>query len=454
MKKCLVYFLSFVSLLSACNSNGTGNTTNSAPKSDNVSHPVSATIKVSEDNSTLTQKVVKRLKSLKESDVNYTLDITDYGGDFSIAFSSGVYTYRDSENGKREGYIEDANGIYGFNVSTEGVFSSDYYALDSDGNNLHSLFDNLYTFKNVDVDSQNLKEEDGRVYFKSINNDSCKVLFSLAGYDADSTYSGTTYSDVNSRYFTIDSNSDLQLSVEFNETTSGRGTTVMTIENIGTTMQDQKIRDYIATDKGGKVRVGEGSSLFKYLGYLENRRNFTIKVNSDYKTEGFTNYSRTSKYRTDAYYSYTDRKDEDDIGLIVSDGVVKTRLYNDATDKLIIGDVYKDNNGNTYKDIYSIVNSFIDLDWGDEKTFKAREIEGGKYVIEEKNLNASSDFLTDLFARFDETVLRFQLLDYTFWYDEAAVSYHIVADLVEGDKISREVTDINKTTIGDHRIGA
>ena len=204
----------------------------------------------------------------------------------------------------------------------------------------------------------------------------------------------------------------------------------MTIENIGTTIQDQKIRDYIATDKGGKVRVGEGSSLFKYLGYLKNRRNFTIKVNSDYKTEGLTNYSRTSKYRTDAYYSYTDRKDEDDIGLIVSDGVVKTRLYNDATDKLIIGDVYKDNNGNTYKDIYSIVNSFIDLDWGDEKTFKAREIEGGKYVIEEKNLNASSDFLTDLFARFDETVLRFQLLDYTFWYDEAAVSYHIVADLV------------------------
>ena len=175
MKKCLVYFLSFVSLLSACNSNGTGNTTNSAPKSDNVSHPVSATIKVSEDNSTLTQKVVKRLKSLKESDVNYTLDITDYGGDFSIAFSSGVYTYRDSENGKREGYIEDVNGIYGFNVSTEGVFSSDYYALDSDGNNLHSLFDNLYTFKNVDVDSQNLKEEDDRVYFKSINNDSCNT---------------------------------------------------------------------------------------------------------------------------------------------------------------------------------------------------------------------------------------------------------------------------------------
>ena len=179
-------------------------------------------------------------------------------------------------------------------------------------------------------------------------------------------------------------------------------------------------------------------------------RNFTLNVRSDYKTEGLTNYTMTSKYMKDAYYSYTNRKDEDDIGLIVSDGVVKNMLYNDVTNKITVGSVYTDNKGNSFKDIYNVVNSFIDLDWEDEKTFKAREIDGGKFVIEEKNLNAYSDFLSELFSIFNETILRFQLLDYTFWYDENNKSYHFIADLVDDDKIYLDITDINKTTIGDH----
>ena len=213
--------------------------------------------------------------------------------------------------------------------------------------------------------------------------------------------------------------------------------------------KQERILD-IGTNNGGKVRVGEGSSLFKYLGYLKNMRNFTLNVRSDYKTEGLTNYTMTSKYMKDAYYSYTNRKDEDDIGLIVSDGVVKNMLYNDVTNKITVGSVYTDNKGNSFKDIYNVVNSFIDLDWEDEKTFKAREIDGGKFVIEEKNLNAYSDFLSEIFSIFNETILRFQLLDYTFWYDENHKSYHFIADLVDDDKIYLDITDINKTTIGDH----
>ena len=349
-----------------------------------------------------------------------------------------------------EGYIEDNNGIYGFNISRDGVFSEDYYEVDNDGNNLHSLYDNLYTFKDVDIDYENIYDEDDRVYFSNLNNDYCKILFSLAGYSVDSTYAGMSFNDVESMYFTIDSNSNLQLAVAFNESTSGRGTTIMTVENIGSTVQDQKIIEYIDTNNGGKVRVGEGSSLFKYLGYLKNMRNFTLNVRSDYKTEGLTNYTMTSKYMKDAYYSYTNRKDEDDIGLIVSDGVVKNMLYNDVTNKITVGSVYTDNKGNSFKDIYNVVNSFIDLDWEDEKTFKAREIDGGKFVIEEKNLNAYSDFLSEFFSIFNETILRFQLLDYTFWYDENNKSYHFIADLVDDDKIYLDITDINKTTIGDH----
>lgn len=85
-----------------------------------------------------------------------------------------------------------------------------------------------------------------------------------------------------------------------------------------------------------------------------------------------------------------------------------------------------------------------------KKAFKAREIDGGKFVIEEKNLNAYSDFLSEFFSIFNETILRFQLLDYTFWYDENNKSYHFIADLVDDDKIYLDITDINKTTIGDH----
>ena len=432
MKKNLIMILSFVTLLTACNSVNNSNN--------------SGTI----DEIEIVDKVMDKLDLLKTADVNYTLNVNDYGGDFSIAFSSGVYAYKDSYSGKMEGFIEDDDGIYGFDISRDGVFSADYYEIDSDGNNLHSLFDNLYTFKDVDVDYENIYDDEDRVYFSNINNDYCKILFSLAGYSVDSTYDGMTFNDVESMYFTIDSNSNLQLAVVFNENTSVRGTTIMTVENIGTTVQDQKIQDYISSNDGGKVRVGEGSTLFKYLGYLKNMKNFTINVRSDYKSEGFINYTMTSKYMKDAYYSYTDRKDEDDIGLIVSDGIVKNMLYNDVTNKITIGNAFNDNDGNTYTDIYNVVNSFMNIDWEDEKSFKAREIEGGKYIIEERNLNASSDFLSELFSIFNETILRFQLLDYTFWYDEKDVSYHFIADLVNDDKIYLDITDINKTTIGDH----
>lgn len=433
MKKNLIIGLSFLTLLTSCN--GLSQNSNNSVTIDEIE---------------IVDKVMDKLDLLKNSEINYTLNVIDYGGDFSISFSSGVYTYKDLYSGKMEGYIEDDNGIYGFNISRDGVFSADYYEVDNDGNNLHSLYDNLYTFKDVDIDYENIYDDEDRVYFSNLNNDYCKVLFSLAGYSEDSTYEGMSYNDVESMYFTIDSNSNLQLAVVFNENTSGRGTTIMTVENIGTTVQDQKIIEYIGTNNGGKIRVGEGSSLFKYLGYLKNMRNFTLNVRSDYKTEGLTNYTMTSKYMKDAYYSYTNRKDEDDIGLIVSDGVVKNMLYNDVTNKITIGSVYTDNKGNTFKDIYNVVNSFIDLDWENEKTFKAREIDGGKFVIEEKNLNAYSDFLSELFSIFNETVLRFQLLDYTFWYDENNKSYHFIADLVNDDKIYLDITDINKTTIGDH----
>lgn len=432
MKKSLIVVLSSVTLLTSCN---IGQNSNSSFKIDEIE---------------IVDKVMDKLDLLKSSEVNYTLNVIDYGGDFSLSFSSGVYTYKELDSGKMEGYIEDDNGIYGFNISRDGVFSEDYYEVDNDGNNLHSLYDNLYTFKDVDIDYENIYDEDDRVYFSNLNNDYCKILFSLAGYSVDSTYAGMSFNDVESMYFTIDSNSNLQLAVAFNESTSGRGTTIMTVENIGSTVQDQKIIEYIDTNNGGKVRVGEGSSLFKYLGYLKNMRNFTLNVRSDYKTEGLTNYTMTSKYMKDAYYSYTNRKDEDDIGLIVSDGVVKNMLYNDVTNKITVGSVYTDNKGNSFKDIYNVVNSFIDLDWEDEKTFKAREIDGGKFVIEEKNLNAYSDFLSELFSIFNETILRFQLLDYTFWYDENNKSYHFIADLVDDDKIYLDITDINKTTIGDH----
>ena len=432
MKKILIVVLSSVTLLTSCN---IGQNSNSSFKIDEIE---------------IVDKVMDKLDLLKSSEVNYTLNVIDYGGNFSLSFSSGVYTYKDLDSGKMEGYIEDNNGIYGFNISRDGVFSEDYYEVDNDGNNLHSLYDNLYTFKDVDIDYENIYDEDDRVYFSNLNNDYCKILFSLAGYSVDSTYAGMSFNDVESMYFTIDSNSNLQLAVAFNESTSGRGTTIMTVENIGSTVQDQKIIEYIDTNNGGKVRVGEGSSLFKYLGYLKNMRNFTLNVRSDYKTEGLTNYTMTSKYMKDAYYSYTNRKDEDDIGLIVSDGVVKNMLYNDVTNKITVGSVYTDNKGNSFKDIYNVVNSFIDLDWEDEKTFKAREIDGGKFVIEEKNLNAYSDFLSEFFSIFNETILRFQLLDYTFWYDENNKSYHFIADLVDDDKIYLDITDINKTTIGDH----
>ena len=432
MKKSLIVVLSSVTLLTSCN---IGQNSNSSFKIDEIE---------------IVDKVMDKLDLLKSSEVNYTLNVIDYGGNFSLSFSSGVYTYKELDSGKMEGYIEDDNGIYGFNISRDGVFSEDYYEVDNDGNNLHSLYDNLYTFKDVDIDYENIYDEDDRVYFSNLNNDYCKILFSLAGYSVDSTYAGMSFNDVESMYFTIDSNSNLQLAVAFNESTSGRGTTIMTVENIGSTVQDQKIIEYIGTNNGGKVRVGEGSSLFKYLGYLKNMRNFTLNVRSDYKTEGLTNYTMTSKYMKDAYYSYTNRKDEDDIGLIVSDGVVKNMLYNDVTNKITVGSVYTDNKGNSFKDIYNVVNSFIDLDWEDEKTFKAREIDGGKFVIEEKNLNAYSDFLSELFSIFNETILRFQLLDYIFWYDENNKSYHFIADLVDDDKIYLDITEINKTTIGDH----
>ena len=432
MKKSLIVVLSFATLLTSCN---IGQNSNSSFKIDEIE---------------IVDKVMDKLDLLKSSEVNYTLNVIDYGGDFSLSFSSGVYTYKDLDSGSMEGYIEDDNGIYGFNISRDGVFSADYYEVDNDGNNLHSLYDNLYTFKDVDIDYENIYDDEDRVYFSNLNNDYCKILFSLAGYSVDSTYKGMSYNDVESMYFTIDSNSNLQLAVAFNENTSGRGTTIMTVENIGSTVQDQKIIEYIDSNNGGKIRVGEGSSLFKYLGYLKNMRNFTLNVRSDYKTEGKPNYTMTSKYMKDAYYSYTNRKDEDDIGLIISDGVVKNMLYNDVTNKITVGSVYTDNKGNSFKDIYNVVNSFIDLDWENEKTFKAREIDGGKFVIEEKNLNAYSDFLSELFSIFNETILRFQLLDYTFWYDQNKKSYHFIADLVNDDKIYLDITDINKTTIGDH----
>ena len=232
MKKSLIVVLSSVTLLTSCN---IGQNSNSSFKIDEIE---------------IVDKVMDKLDLLKSSEVNYTLNVIDYGGNFSLSFSSGVYTYKDLDSGKMEGYIEDNNGIYGFNISRDGVFSEDYYEVDNDGNNLHSLYDNLYTFKDVDIDYENIYDEDDRVYFSNLNNDYCKILFSLAGYSVDSTYAGMSFNDVESMYFTIDSNSNLQLAVAFNESTSGRGTTIMTVENIGSTVQDQKIIEYIGTNNG------------------------------------------------------------------------------------------------------------------------------------------------------------------------------------------------------------
>ena len=232
MKKSLIVVLSFTTLLTSCN---IGQNSNSSFKIDEIE---------------IVDKVMDKLDLLKSSEVNYTLNVIDYGGDFTISFSSRVYTYKDLYSGKMEGYIEDDNGIYGFNISRDGVFSSDYYEVDNDGNNLHSLYDNLYTFKDIDIDYEYIYDDEDRVYFSNLNNDYCKILFSLAGYSVDSTYEGMSYNDVESMYFTIDSNSNLQLAVAFNEKTSGRGTTIMTVENIGSTVQDQKIIEYIGSNNG------------------------------------------------------------------------------------------------------------------------------------------------------------------------------------------------------------
>ena len=96
MKKSLIVVLSSVTLLTSCN---IGQNSNSSFKIDEIE---------------IVDKVMDKLDLLKSSEVNYTLNVIDYGGDFTISFSSGVYTYKDLDSGKMEGYIEDDNGIYGF----------------------------------------------------------------------------------------------------------------------------------------------------------------------------------------------------------------------------------------------------------------------------------------------------------------------------------------------------
>ena len=375
-----------------------------------------------------------------KNNTNYTLEISDYGAEFTQYFNTNAYSFQFSDQKNINGYIEDSKGIYKAYVNYEGVLEVGYYLNDDYGNPLKGIYQNFtYAFSDLSLDNSLYSINDNNVVLKDLEGEEALVYFYLFGYvDSEET----PFSAITSIEFNLDTNNNVVLSLTFDETLSSYGTSKMTIKNIESTTQPEIINNYINSNEGGKVRVDTSDKLYTYLANLKNLRNFTLQIESDYK-EVINNYTMTNKYMKNAYYSVSSREGENDLGYIQTSEGVKELLVDAINNKTIIGDLISNRDGEVYQDLYNdVLFSFITTSWN-PYSFEARVLDEDTYIIDDLDYIVETGNLTGAYAfsfEIDHLELTYNEVDNTYLFDFV---------FTNGDHIYMSVIDIGTTVIGD-----
>lgn len=387
--------------------------------------------------------IFKKLNEAKELS-NYTIHIEDYGGDFDVRYTKNTYLYQFNDEQTINGYIEDETGIYAIKYNVFGEIENDYYIFDMNSETyLKNLYDNMLSLKDLSLDENIYTLTDDKLYLTDIGNEESQILFELSGYDSTSTIEGMRLSDITTMYFDLDESQNVRFNMEFNKELDGsRGKTTFSVLNVGSTEIDAPIKEFLDKGGKGKIKLLEDDPLFNDLAALKNMRNFTLKVRSDYKkTEN--NYEVTSLYTSKAYYSKSSREGENDLGFVETTDGLKELIFDSTIGEGVYleGELIKNSSGSIIKDLYSYVYSFSSTSWN-PINFEATKT-GDTYTIDDDN------YLYEVFLMADEVAMKYQLVNLT--YSKENEGYHFVINMIEGDKIYLDVTNVGSTVIGDYK---
>ena len=119
-------------------------------------------------------------------------------------------------------------------------------------------------------------------------------------------------------------------------------------------------------------------------------------------------------------------------------------LLDGITGNAVIGNNVTDSDGKTYSSITDVVYSLKDLYWNDY-VFEASKNSEKNYTIENKS------FIANIANLLDETFFRFEIPNLTFIVngEGSEQTYQFIVNLYNGDYLTLDIFDINKTTIGN-----
>ena len=392
------------------------------------------------------EELLNLTRSLKEN-TNYTIDVEDIDAPLSLYFNEDVYSVSFDEGVALDAYIEDEIGIYPASLDYDGDFVVDYYMQDENYDVLKDIYANLaYSLQDLELNEEDYSFKDNQMILKDLWGNDGQALFSILGFIPESDQSGLSLYDVDSIYFEMDEDKNLSYKIEWNEDSSGRGTTIAKISNIGSTIQPEVITDYIESGGKGITRVSQDDPLFtEYLPKLKNLRNFTLEVKATYPNATYDEYTLTSLYTENAYWSHTTQKGYEDLGYIEQDGVVKKMALDSLNGEVIVGDTLMDIEGNAVTDLYGeAIYSFNNLTWNYD--FKARPAENDVYHIDDSDFIYETGNLTNAYIFSGE-------IDYmTFEYNEEVNEFYFEFYLTKDRQISMKVSNIGTTVIGEANI--
>lgn len=448
MKKSILPILAFALVLTACNSNLTSSSSSasSTPVSTASSTSSSSTTSGSSSSSSsssttpipVTESALDLFKTAAEVK-NYTFNVVDYGGNSQQFFLEDAFYYQFIGDLKINGFIKDDYGVYAVTVSSTGNVSGGYYYIDDETDEpLQDIYPSLTSLASVSFDEDLYTENNGIYILKDLVGYEARKIFEVIGYDPDSTYSGMNLTDVDEINLQVNENGRPEIHIVFNEKTSGRGTTIAELFDVGTTKLALEIQQ--ALDDGtlyGKHRIDANDVFYDYLGEIKRAKNYTLHVRSEYTKDSWSNYTTDSYFTNNAFYS-TSSRDESDLGFVNQSDGVHTLAYDELREEYLVGDKYT-YQSETYKDIYEIVSSFSDTSW-DPYTFEVRK-DGDKYIIDD------TEFMYTVFNMLNETMLRFMHLNIEFYKE--GDEYNFTLNLREDQKIHLVVTDVGTTTIGN-----
>lgn len=391
------------------------------------------------------------VSSLKENS-NYTLHIEDDLGSLNQWFMPKFYAYNfgDSSKDIYTAYIEDDIGIYNIKINskTNELVTYGYYEQDSTtGEYVHGLYENVtYSLADLALSAKDYSLTDDKLYIANLNSDDAKVMYSIFGYVLSGSNNGYEFSNVNDMYFSLNSEKKLEFCINFKKSAGLRQASIMTFNDINNTKIPTEFDFFFKDHDKGKIRVNKTDTVFSYLQSLKNMRNYTVKITTNYKVKesGYDgNFVAISKFTPNAYYGTKSNDTTGDFGLIVekTGDPVKEFLYEEDTGKVIIGDVYKTDAGNTKYDVFDCVNSFADLYWN-INTIGASKIDDYTYSIDD------ADIITTLAYISTDTFFRFEWEEVKLTFDKDKLTYKFECFLIDDESLTIEVYDVNKTSIG------